>query len=69
MKQSLGHIIRDRRREWNWTLRNLETDTGISNATISQIENGINKNPSFKKICKIAVALDLDLDELAKCVR
>ena len=49
------------------SLRQLETATGISNALLSQIETGKVKEPSWRNVVKIAKALDLDLDRLAKC--
>lgn len=49
------------------TLRQLEAKTGISNALLSQIETGHVKEPSWRNVVKIAQALNLDLDRLAKC--
>ncbi len=49
------------------TLRQLERETGISNALLSQIETGHVKEPSWRNIVKIAKALGLKLDRLGKC--
>ncbi len=49
------------------SLRDLEKATGISNALLSQIETGKVREPSWRNMVKIAKALDLDLDRLAKC--
>ena len=49
------------------TLRQLETQTGISNALLSQIETGHIKEPSWRNVVKIAKALGLKLDRLAEC--
>lgn len=50
-----------------WTVRDLEKQTGISNALISQIETGHVKSPSWRNVVKIAKALGLKLDRLAAC--
>lgn len=47
------------------TLRQLEQETGISNALLSQIETGHIKQPSFRNIVKISKALNLSLERLA----
>jgi transcriptional regulator with XRE-family HTH domain len=49
------------------TLRQLEKETGLSNAVLSQIETGKVKEPGFRSIVKIARALGLSLDRLADC--
>ena len=48
------------------SLRDLEKDTGISSSLLSQIETGRVKEPSFRKIAKIAKVLNISLDRLAK---
>ena len=50
-----------------FTLRELEAATGIHNAILSQIETGKIREPSWRNMVKIARALDLKLDRLAKC--
>jgi transcriptional regulator with XRE-family HTH domain len=49
------------------TLRQLEKETGLSNAVLSQIETGKVKEPGFRSVVKIARALGLSLDRLADC--
>ena len=44
----------------------LARESGHAVSTIHGIENGDNKNPSFKTIGDIAVVLGLSLDELYK---
>lgn len=63
----VGELIQVARECKNWTLRDLEKATGISNTLISQIETGHIKSPSWKNIVKIARALNLKLDRLAAC--
>ena len=48
-----------------WSLRELEAQTGISNALLSQMETGHVREPSFRNIVKIARALGVSLDRLA----
>ena len=49
------------------TLRDVEVKTGISNATISQLENGKIKNPGWFTVIKIANVLDIDMKLLLQC--
>jgi len=48
------------------TLRQLEKRTGISNALLSQIENGHVRQPSFRNIVKISRVLGISLKRLAE---
>lgn len=63
----LGEMIGIARDCKGLTLRQLEKATGISNALLSQIENGHVKEPSWRNVVKIARVLDLKLNRLAKC--
>lgn len=63
----VGELICVARECKGWTLRDLERQTGISNALLSQIETGHIKSPSWKNVVKIAKALGLKLDRLAAC--
>lgn len=47
------------------TLRQLEAKTGITNAALSQMETGHIKDPGFKNVVKIALALNIPLKRLA----
>jgi transcriptional regulator with XRE-family HTH domain len=47
------------------TLRELEKQTGVSNAVLSQIETGKVQEPGFRNVVKIARALGISLDRLA----
>lgn len=49
--------VYDYRTKANMTLRELEEKSGISRATINNIENGV-ANPTVEIICKLAIALD-----------
>lgn len=62
----LGELIGLSRELKGWTLRELEKRSGVSNALISQIESGHVRQPGFQTVAKIAKALGLSLNRLAK---
>jgi HTH-type transcriptional regulator, competence development regulator len=64
----VGELIEMARQVKGWTLRDLEKETGISNALISQIETGHVKDPSFTKVVRLCEALNLPLEKAAQCV-
>ncbi len=66
---NLGELIAIARECKGWSLRDLERETGISNALISQIENGHVKDPGFSTVIKLVDALGLSLERVAKTVR
>jgi len=61
----LGELINLSRELKRMSLRDLEKQSGVSNALISQIETGHVKDPGFRTLCKIADALGLSLKRLA----
>lgn len=63
----LGELLGVARECKGLTLRQLEKQTGISNALLSQIETGHVREPSWRNVVKIAKALSLKLDRLAEC--
>lgn len=64
----IGELLGLARAIKGWTIRDLERETGISNALISQIETGHVKDPSFTKVVRLCEALGLPLDRAAHCV-
>lgn len=65
----LGQVLKMAREIKGVSLRDLEAETGISNALLSQIETGHVKQPGFQNVVKIARALNVKLDTLAEhCV-
>lgn len=62
----LGQILLMAREISGKTLRDLEKETGISNALLSQIERGQVKSPGFHNVVKIARALNVKLETLAE---
>lgn len=61
----LGQLLKMAREIKGVTLRDLERETGISNALLSQIETGHVRQPGFQNVVKIARALNVKLDTLA----
>jgi len=60
----LGHGIRFRRQGKGWGLAELASQSGVSKAYISDVENGIAGKPNIQYLYSIARALDVTLDEL-----
>lgn len=60
----LGEIIGIARECKGWTLRDLERETGISNAVISQIETGKVKDPGFSTVVRLVEALGVSMDRV-----
>lgn len=65
---NIAEVVKQKRWEQRLTLRKLEKLTGISNAYLSQLENGRIKKPSWHAVAALALVLDFSLDELASYV-
>lgn len=63
-KKSLGKQLKDQRILLNLTLRDVEKVTKISNAYLSQLENGHISNPSVSILSKLASFYKVDLKSL-----
>lgn len=61
---SLGEYIKEKRNAKNWSQRDLANASGISNAEISRIESGKRKEPSSSVLKDIAIALDIQIEDL-----
>lgn len=57
--QRIDHKLKKRK----WTLRKLSNETGINYETIRSYKYQ-HKEPSFKNVCKISEALNIDLNDL-----
>ncbi|AUB67241.1 XRE family transcriptional regulator (plasmid) [Bacillus cereus] len=57
-------IIREKRIEKGWTQLDLAKKSGVPQPTISQIENGYRKYPTYTNIKRIAIALNINIAEL-----
>ena len=63
-KRSLGSELREVRTMRNLSLRDVESATGISNAYLSQLENGKVKKPSPHFLHKLAKLYEVDYEML-----
>jgi HTH-type transcriptional regulator, competence development regulator len=61
---SLGEALRRIRLVAGRTLRDIETSTGVSNAYLSQLENGTTKNPSPQVLYKLSAAYGVPYESL-----
>jgi transcriptional regulator with XRE-family HTH domain len=63
----LGEALKKGRKAKGLTLRQLATMTGQNYALIYKLETGLIYDPGFRRLVKLAKALGLSLDGLAKC--
>lgn len=64
----LGELIAIGRECKGWTLRDLERESSVSNALISQIETGKVKDPGFSVVVRLTRALGIGIDRAADTV-
>ena len=62
----LGELIAVGRECKGWTLRDLERESGVSNALISQIETGKIKDPGFSTVVRLMEALGIGIERAAR---
>jgi transcriptional regulator with XRE-family HTH domain len=58
--------IREKRLERGWTQLELAQKSGVPQPTISQIESGNRRYPTYENIKKIAKALGINIEELTE---
>jgi transcriptional regulator with XRE-family HTH domain len=58
--------IREKRLEKGWTQLELAEKSGVPQPTISQIESGNRRFPTYENIKKIAKALEINIEELTE---
>ncbi|WP_231559216.1 helix-turn-helix domain-containing protein [Bacillus sp. MSP13] len=58
------NTLRKKRNEKGWSQYRLAEESGVSQATISAIENGNRQHSLHKNIMRIAVALGIKVEEL-----
>lgn len=63
---SLSEFMREKRKQKDWSQRDLAAAAGISNAEISRIEGGKRKEPSPTVLKAIAKALDVPVEEMLR---
>jgi transcriptional regulator with XRE-family HTH domain len=59
-----GQLLRDTRLARRLTLHDLEKLSGVNVRTISELELGQIKSPSYDSVMRLAAALDLDPRDL-----
>lgn len=60
-------LLKEVRKEKNYTLQQLSKKTGISTTHINDIENKM-KEPSFSMMVRLSCALNVPLDKLYKII-
>lgn len=63
-RQALGRAVRELRHEREWTIERLAEQAGLHWTYVGGIERG-QRNPSWDNIVKLAVALKVNVSELA----
>lgn len=63
--ETVGEYIALARRFSKKTLRQIEQETGVSNAVISQYENG-HTEPGLANLVKLSKALNFSIDQMIK---
>lgn len=66
MPEELGQVLAARRRKLEKSLRDVEGETGIKNAHLSQIETGGIARPAPNVLWALATAYDLDFKKLMR---
>jgi len=64
--KTLASLVKDAREKLGISQRELSRRTGIDNNTLAKIEKGERKKPNVLSLRKLALILDLSLDELMK---
>lgn len=62
--KTLASVVKDAREKLGISQRELSRRTGIDNNTLAKIEKGERKKPNVLSLRKLALVLDLSLDEL-----
>jgi transcriptional regulator with XRE-family HTH domain len=64
MEKTLGGLLKDARELRRLSLRELEIQSGISNAYLSQLENNKIKKPSANTLYKLSDIFNINFDDL-----
>jgi transcriptional regulator with XRE-family HTH domain len=64
MAQTLGQLLKTERERRGLSLRNVEAQTGIRNAHLSQIESGTISRPEMAMLWDLASLYDLEYERL-----
>jgi transcriptional regulator with XRE-family HTH domain len=61
---TLGQKIKQLRKDKSLTQERLAIQANVSYTTLTKVENGAIKNPSFEIVASLAKALEISLDDL-----
>lgn len=61
----LSRLIKNARRRKRLTLRQLQGMTGVGYVVLNRMETGEIREPSFRKVIKVAAALEIPFETLA----
>ncbi|MEE3678500.1 helix-turn-helix transcriptional regulator [Bacillus safensis] len=64
--KTIKNIVKEKRKEKGWTQFHLATVSGVSQATISKIENGDYNKSSLAVMMKIAQTLGIKIEDLTE---
>jgi predicted transcriptional regulator len=67
-KSNLARLIGKKRFDLGMTLAQLARHTGVPKSTLHHLENGYVKDPTFFTVHKIAVALELHLNDVSRAI-
>lgn len=65
--ETIGEKIRALRKERGFSVNEFANQSRVSKSYISNIERGVQKNPSMIVLRKLALTLDVPLQELLQC--
>lgn len=60
--EKIDEELKDR----DWSVYRLTQEAGLAENYLYNLKSGMNKNPGFNQMCKIADALEISLDEFRK---
>lgn len=60
----IAERLKAARESKGWSRRDLSTKSGVHYATVADIEEGRNRQPSYEKVVLLARALDIQPEEL-----
>lgn len=66
MTTELGRLLKRERVRRGWSLRDVERETGIANAHLSQIETGAIERPAVSMLWTLSNAYQLDYGKLMR---
>lgn len=64
----LSEALKTVRENQNLTQKELSKMSGVSYSTLTKLETGVTKNPSFFLVVKICQALEISTDNLLKLI-